>query len=133
MPQLGYAPRTFRGLTFRKSDAPDMKQGMQVFWSSQHGGHAVAMDYLTVARHDLRGKFDYIVLHPLDYEALLKSELDAPARNRRRELFRRDRMKELQGFDPLKHFKEMQGQRQEQMKVDDPEKADRGVGLILPK
>lgn len=113
MPMLGHAPWSANGEApyIRRSMA--VKQGLQVFWSSTGGpkndGEIVAIDYLTIAHPELAGRFDTIVLNPLDYEAVKKSEMETP----HKDSLRRDKRRgsgDLRGFDPVTRFrKAMEG------------------------
>lgn len=103
MAMLGSDPITFDGTIYLRQSL-SVPQGVQAFWSSKDGGQAIAVDYVTIARGDLVGKFDTIVLNPLDYEAVKKSMMDTP----RKDKLRRDKvrgLRDLKGFDPTTKFK----------------------------
>ena len=106
MPMLGSDPWTMDGKTYiRRSLA--VERGMQVFWTSKDGGYGLLADYIGNPHPELVALgMDTIVLHPLDYEAVKKSMQEQPKRDRARDMLKRSLSKALQGFDPVKHFRD---------------------------
>lgn len=124
MPMLGFEPWSVDGKTFiRKSLA--VPQGMQSFWTSRDGGMCLAVDHIGNPRPELIEQgCDTLVLNPMDYEAVKKSMMETPRRDRARE-FRRRGYGDLRNFDAEKHF--------EDRAIDDAEKRkdDRKKGFRL--
>lgn len=105
MPMLGTNPRTFdNGRTFiRKSLA--VARGLQAFWTSRDGGMGLGVDHIGNLHPELIPLgCDTIVLNPVDYEAVMKSMQETPARDRARAMRARSG-KELASFDAVSHMK----------------------------
>lgn len=110
---LGNTPITFPtsgGVYMRKSEA--VPQGYQVFAKANGNpavddanGNLIAIDWLVSPRADLVGRYNTIVLNPLDYEAVKKSMMEAPKKDDARREYGRKHALDLIGFDPSKAFK----------------------------
>ena len=117
MPMLGVEPwrDPTSGMTIRKSNA--VERGYQIFWSSRGEGMGCWAGLITqkcpaAIREKMRP--DTIVLNPLDYEAVKKSVMETPRRDRAREQKRFRGSGDLRGFDASKHFRDqLDRQRQE--------------------
>jgi hypothetical protein len=95
---VGYAPRTFNGVTIRKSF--ELPQGVQALWCQGH-----LLGVFRIGEQVPGIVADTITLHPIDYELAVKSHLEAPRRERRRDMFRRG-FASLRGFNPVKLIKD---------------------------
>lgn len=112
MPMLGDAPFKYGNMTIRKSLS--VERGMQAFWTSKDGGYGLKVDWIGNAHPELVGLCDVLVLNPLDYEAVKKSVQETPARDRARQSKARSVANALNGFNPLKHYRDSIGAKLEE-------------------
>jgi hypothetical protein len=101
------------GMTIRKCN--EMPRGVQAFWTSKNGGYGVWAGWITEpipTELRMEHKPDTIVLNPLDYEAVKKSVMETPKRDRAREMRKRG-YGDLIGFDPAKRIRESMARQRE--------------------